>query len=213
MRYVELSHKVPPLDFESRIASHPEIERVEHSDRKPDGGHYMHYYINAYPKVKPNRFIQFELSTHNHYENTTNCSALYRKPPDGLHELASRILDSVVEGWELNPPALGGDSGEKSPLNRSQRLDEQLEPSDDAASGSGQPLASHPPPVTPSPGPYQLLASDQLPSVAAARLLPAEGLQQLGLKLQQPPPLPPPVEQQETTTTSSSSSSSSSSRS
>jgi hypothetical protein len=119
MEYVELSHKADYAEFEKRIAEQPDVDRVEHSDDKPPGDHYQKYYLNVYTKDDPKRYLQFELSTHNHYKDATNCSALYRRPPRGLEETAKRILRAAVQGWELNAPAPGG----ASTSSRSQRIE------------------------------------------------------------------------------------------
>ena len=64
----------------------------------------MQTYLRVFTVKNPGRFIQIELTTHGHYKNTANCTAMYRRPPVGLEDEAHRILCAAVAGWELNPP-------------------------------------------------------------------------------------------------------------
>ena len=125
MEYIELAFKADKEEFEARIAAHPEVLRVERTPEKPPGDHYMRYQINAFIKATPDRFVQLELSYHNHYKNCTNCSALYRRPPAGLEDVAGRILRAAVVGWELNAPSQREpDADEDEPMATSSSGDE-----------------------------------------------------------------------------------------
>ena len=103
MAFIELAQKYDYLEFEKRLKAVPGVLRVEHSKQKPSGKHYVQTYLHVFTEANPKRFIQMELTTHGHRENTDTCSALYTTPPNGLQEEADRILRTAVAGWELNP--------------------------------------------------------------------------------------------------------------
>ncbi len=104
-RNVELKTTYDYTVFEDRVKAVPGVAKVCRAKLKESGTHYAPYFLEVYSSEMPSRPIHMELTQHGHVKNTTNCTAMYRDPPQGLEDEADRILRAAVAGWELEPPA------------------------------------------------------------------------------------------------------------